>query len=116
MRQPCGCSWRRSERERVISTRRLRVSRAGLARQNDHIIALERENADLRRLMGTQQTLVRGLTEQNALVRQGMAVLRQQDAHRRGDRLGKAPDPEPEVETGGTGTREKDAQEAGPGA
>jgi DNA-directed RNA polymerase subunit N (RpoN/RPB10) len=71
--------------------------RAGLARQNEAIIALERENAELRREVADLRLLVAGLTEQNALLRQQVAMLQQENARLRGDvpRAPYQPDPFP---------------------
>lgn len=66
---------------------------AGIARQNERIVALERENAHLRRAHEEMQTLVRGLTEQNTLLRQQVAMLQAANARLRGVPLAPAPDP-----------------------
>jgi transposase len=71
--------------------------RAALARQNEAIIALERQNTELRREQQELRTLVAGLTEQNALLRRQAAVLHQENARLRGIPLAPAPDPTPEI-------------------
>ncbi|MDQ2743083.1 MAG: hypothetical protein M3Z66_12420, partial [Chloroflexota bacterium] len=69
--------------------------RAGLARQNEVIIRLEQRDAERCRELAEHRTLMAGLTEQNTLLRQQVALLQQEQAHLRGVPLGAAPDPLP---------------------
>lgn len=68
----------RSKREDL--RQEVRRLQAGLARQNERIVALERENAHLRRTVALQQEMIGGLTEQNALLRQQVAQLQAETA------------------------------------
>src|SRR5579864_4256612 len=61
--------------EREVLVQELRRLQAGLARQNERIVALERENAQLRQTITLQQQLIDGLQEQNALLRGQVAQL-----------------------------------------
>lgn len=70
---------------------------AGLARQNEIILGLERRDARRQRELHDMQTLVRGLTEQNTLLRQQVAMLTVENARLRGVPLAPAPEPVPEV-------------------
>ena len=79
---------RRQELEQEVA--RLR---AALARQNEAIIALERQNTELRREQQELRTLVAGLTEQNALWRRQAALLHQENARLRGIPLALLPTP-----------------------
>lgn len=58
----------------------VRALQAGLARQNARIVALERDNAQLRQIVATQQQLIQGLQEQNALLRAQVAQLQAENA------------------------------------
>lgn len=91
---------RREELEQEV----LRLQ-AGLARQNERILELERANAHLRRAHQEMQTLVRGLTEQNTLLRQQVTLLQAENARLRGVPRAPAPEPEPEIKPA-TPTRE----------
>jgi transposase len=75
--------------------------RAGLARQNEVILQLERENAQLRREQQELRGLVAALTEQNALLRQQVAALQQENEHLRGvvPKVEHHPDPWPSERT-----------------
>ncbi|GAC1526047.1 MAG: IS66-like element ISH10 family transposase [Chloroflexota bacterium] len=64
--------------------------RAGIARQNERIIALERENTELRQMVQDLQGMVAGLTEQNLLLRQQVAALQTENNRLRGGRPAKA--------------------------
>ena len=70
---------------------------AGLARQNEVILRLERRDAERQRELHAMQTLVAGLTEQNALLRQQVARLEQEKARLRGIPLAPPPDAAPEI-------------------
>ena len=58
--------------------------RAGLVRQNERIVQLERENAQLRRENQDLRQLMAGMTEQNALLRQQVAALQTENERLRG--------------------------------
>ncbi len=92
---------RRQELEQEV----LRL-RAGVARQNEVIIRLEQRDAERCRELAEHRTLIAGLTEQNSLLRQQVALLQQENAHLRGVPLGSAPDPLPASKPA-TPTREK---------
>jgi hypothetical protein len=68
----------RAKREEL--TQEVGRLRAGLARQNERIVALERENASLRQTVALQQQMIRGLKEQNALLRAQVADLQAENA------------------------------------
>lgn len=70
---------------------------AGLARQNDVLVRLERRDAARTRQLAEMETLVHAVTEQNSLLRQQVAALQQENARLRGIPLAPAPDPAPEV-------------------
>jgi transposase len=57
---------------------------AGLGRQNERIVQLEAENTQLRRMVSEQQGLITGLQEQNALLRQQVALLEAENTRLRG--------------------------------
>jgi transposase len=80
--------------------------RAALARQNEVIIRLEQRDAERQRELAEHRTLIAGLTEQNALLRQQVAMLQQENARLRRMPLAPAPDPAPEIRPA-TPTREK---------
>ena len=82
---------RREELEQEVA--RLR---AGLARQNAVIMRLEQRDAERARQMAVQETLLAGLTEQNALLRRQIGMLEQENARLRGIPLASAPDALPE--------------------
>ncbi len=82
---------------------------AGLARQNEVIIRLEQRDAERCRELAEHRTLIAGLTEQNSLLRQQVALLQQENAHLRGVPLGSAPDPLPAPKPA-TPTREKNTR------
>jgi len=92
---------RRQELEQEV----LRL-RAGVARQNEVIIRLEQRDAERCRELAEHRTLIAGLTEQNTLLRQQVALLQQENAYLRGVPLGAAPAPLP-APTPATPTREK---------
>src|SRR5260370_32122946 len=75
--------------------------RAGLARQNEVIIRLERENAQLRREQQELRGLMAALTEQNALLRQQVAALQAENERLRGvvPKAERHPDPWPSERT-----------------
>jgi hypothetical protein len=82
--------------------------RGCLARQNEAIIRLETENRRLRRELQDLRTLLAGVTEQNALLRQQVAALQRANARLRGDepQAEHQPDPWPsETTKRSTGTR-----------
>jgi septal ring factor EnvC (AmiA/AmiB activator) len=83
---------RRTELEREVA--RLQ---AGLARQNEVIVRLEQRDAERRRELAEHRTLIAGLTEQNALLRQQVARLEQENARLRGMPLAPAPAPVPAI-------------------
>jgi hypothetical protein len=68
---------------------------AGLARQNEIILRLERRDAEREQDLAAMQTLVRGLTEQNTLLRHQVALLQTENAQLRGVPRAPAPHPEP---------------------
>ena len=72
----------RSQREELVQE--VRRLQAGLARQNERILALERDNAELRQVVAEQQQLSAGLREQNALLRQQVAHLQADNARLQG--------------------------------
>jgi hypothetical protein len=79
------------EQRRALEQEVRRLS-AGLARQNERIIALERENAGPREQVAMMQLLGDSLTEQNALLRQQVAVLEAENARLKGaERVAKRP-------------------------
>jgi ribosomal protein S27AE len=80
---------------------------AGLARQNELIVQLQRQEAARERELTELRTLVAGLTEQNALLRQQVATLTQENARLRGTPLAPAPDPAPVVKPA---TRQREAK------
>jgi len=92
---------RRAELEQEVA--RLQ---AGLARQNEVIVRLEQRDAERQRERAEHRTLIAGLTEQNTLLRQQVAMLQQENARLRGMPLTRAPDPLPEIRPA-TSTREK---------
>jgi hypothetical protein len=71
--------------------------RAALARQNTIITQLQQRDAQREREVRELRTLVAGLTEQNRLLRQQVALLQQENAQLRGEPLGTPPEPPPEV-------------------
>jgi transposase len=68
----------RTKREEL--TQEVARLRAGLARQNERIVALEGENAQLRQTVALQQQMIRGLQDQNARLRQQVAQLQAENA------------------------------------
>ena len=70
---------------------------AALARQNAVILRLEQRDTERERELAELRTLVAGLTEQNGLLRQQVAILQQENARLRGTPLARPPDPAPEV-------------------
>jgi transposase len=82
---------RREELERAVA--RLRD---GLARQNQVIIRLEQRDAEREQALALHRTLLAGLTEQNTLLRQQVAMLQQENARLRGVSLAPSPALEPE--------------------
>jgi transposase len=70
--------------------------RAGVARQNQVIMRLEQRDAAREQELAVHRTLLAGLTEQNALLRQQVARLEQENARLRGISLAPAPDSVPE--------------------
>jgi transposase len=70
---------------------------AALARQNAVVIQWEQREAARQREMAELRALVSGLTEQNTLLRQQVAQLRQENARLRGEPLAPAPDAGPTV-------------------
>jgi transposase len=70
---------------------------AGLARQNDVLMELQRRDVARERELQEMRTLVAGLTEQNTLLRQQVAHLAQENARLQGRPLAPAPDPAPEI-------------------
>jgi transposase len=83
------------EQRRALEQEVLRLQ-AGLARQNEHILHLERRDAVRQEEFATMRTLVAGLTEQNTLLRQQVATLEAENARLRGTPLGRAPEAGPE--------------------
>lgn len=61
---------------------------AGLARQNDRIVQLERENATLRQELQETTLVVAALQEQNALLRQQLTALQAENDRLRGTERG----------------------------
>jgi len=84
----------------------VRRLRAALARQNQAILGLEQRETERQREMTELRTLVAGLTEQNALLRQQVAHLTQENARLRGRPLAPPPEPAPEIKPA-TPQREK---------
>ena len=70
---------------------------AAIARQNAIIEELHRQQRELREDYQRLVTLVKGLQEQNALLRQQAALLQQENARLRGMPLASPPPPAPEV-------------------
>ena len=70
---------------------------AGLARQNDMLMELQRRDVARERELQEMRTLVAGLTEQNTLLRQQVARLEQENAQLRGMPLAPPPAPAAEI-------------------
>lgn len=80
---------------RQDQTQDLARLRAGVARQNERIVQLERENATLRQELQETRLLVAALQEQNALLRQQVAALQQENQQLHGvERTPKRPAPQ----------------------
>jgi transposase len=79
---------------------------AALARQNAVIIRLEQRDAEREQELTALHRLVAGLSEQNGLLRQQVAILQQENARLRGMPLAPPPEPAPEIKPA-TPKREK---------
>jgi ribosomal protein S27AE len=95
---------RRAELEQEVT--RLQ---AALARQNQVILRLEHRDAERQRELGEMRTLMAGLTEQNALLRQQVAQLAQENARLQGMPLAPPPHPGPAIKPA-TPKREQQAR------
>jgi len=71
----------RERRQREELAQEVARLRAGLARQNERILVLERDNTALREVVVTQQQLIAWLQEQNALLREQVAQLQAENTH-----------------------------------
>jgi len=88
--------------------------RAALARQNAVIIRLEQRDAERERELQALRTLVAGLTEQNTLLRQQVAILQQENARLRGVPLAPPPDPAPEIKPASARREQKTRKKRAP--
>jgi transposase len=84
------------ERRRGLEQEVARLQ-AGLARQNEVLIALQQRDAERECELAQMRTLVTALTEQNTIVRHRVAELEQERAQLRGQPLAPPPAPTPET-------------------
>src|SRR5438270_8599116 len=83
--------------QRAALTQEISRLQAGLARQNEAIIGLQRRDAARERTLGKMEMLLAGVTEQNRLLRQQVAELEQENSQLRGVPVAPAPEPPREI-------------------